>query len=66
MNRFLRRHWLMVLGIALVVTFVLQNAREVEVRLLLWRIQTSLALILMAVLGAGFSAGWVFSRRPRR
>lgn len=56
----------MVLGIALVVTFVLQNAREVEVRLLLWRIQTSLALILMAVLGAGFSAGWVFSRRPRR
>lgn len=65
-SHFLRKHWLVFALVVLVGIFILQNARVVEVRFLFWRLETSLAIVLLAVLGAGSAAGWILARRPRR
>jgi len=49
--------WLVLL--AIVVLFVAQNAQVVEVRFLFWRLAMSQALLLIFVLAAGFSLGWL-------
>jgi uncharacterized integral membrane protein len=51
--------------IGLVVIFVLQNTRVVEVRFLFWTISMSRALMLFGTLAIGFIGGWLL-KLPRR
>ena len=49
--------WLALLGVT--VVFVTQNAQAVEVHFLFWSVAMSQALLLIFVLVAGFSLGWL-------
>ncbi len=53
-----------VILIALVVVFVFQNIEVVEVRLLVWKVSMSRALMLFGTLLIGIIAGWLL-RRPK-
>ena len=54
-----------VILIALVVVFTIQNIEVVEVRLLVWKVSMSRALMLFGTLIIGVIAGWLV-RRPKR
>jgi len=45
--------------IGLVVLFVVQNATVVEIRLLLWTLSMSRALLIFFVLAVGVVVGWI-------
>lgn len=62
------RHWVVVLLLAVLAIFVLQNTHVVEVRFLFWKIQMSRALVLLGVLAAGVGTGWLGALvlRPKR
>ena len=49
--------WLSLL--AVVVLFVAQNAQVVELRLFVWRLALSQALLLFFAVLAGFGLGWI-------
>ena len=51
--------------IGMVVIFVLQNTRVVEVRFLFWTISMSRALMLFGTLAIGLVGGWLITL-PRR
>jgi len=51
--------WIAGALLGLLALFVLQNTNVVEVRLLVWKIEMSRALLLTAVLSGGFAAGWL-------
>ena len=53
-----------VILIALVVVFTIQNIEVVEVRLLVWKVSMSRALMLFGTLIIGVIAGWLL-RRPK-
>jgi len=53
-----------VILIALVVVFVFQNIEVVEVRLFVWTVSMSRALMLFGTLLIGIIAGWLL-RRPK-
>ena len=52
--------------VALVLIFVFQNTQTVEVRFLVWTIETSRALILFITLLIGLVAGSVLGRSGKR
>jgi uncharacterized integral membrane protein len=62
---FMIRNIVFICLIGLVVIFVLQNTQVVEVRLLLWTISMSRALILFATLAIGLIGGWLLTL-PKR
>ncbi len=51
--------WVVLVLLALLGIFVLQNTRVVEVRFLFWRVEMSRALMLLGVLGTGLVVGWL-------
>jgi len=51
---------------ALVITFVLQNIQNVEIKFLTWQLTTSRALILLVTFAAGLVGGWLMSIPGRR
>jgi uncharacterized integral membrane protein len=63
---FMIRNIVFICLIGLVVIFVLQNTQVVEVRLLLWTITMSRALILFATLAIGLIGGWLLTFPKRR
>ncbi len=50
----------------LVVVFALQNSAVVKVRLLFWSVSSSLALLIVVLLGIGLLAGWLLGSLARR
>lgn len=44
--------------LALVLTFVVQNAAIVEIRLFAWKFEISRVLLIFITLAAGFIIGW--------
>ncbi|NIO03044.1 MAG: DUF1049 domain-containing protein [Proteobacteria bacterium] len=50
--------------LVLVLVFVIQNTQVVEVRLLIWKVSMSRALMLLGTFLVGMIAGWL-ARRPR-
>jgi uncharacterized integral membrane protein len=58
------RNIVFVVLIALVIVFVIQNMQVVEVRLLVWTVSMSRALMILVTLLIGIVAGWLL-RRPR-
>ena len=52
--------------VAIVLIFVFQNTQTVEVRFLVWTIETSRALILFITLLIGLVAGSVLGRSGKR
>jgi uncharacterized integral membrane protein len=48
--------------IALVLIFVIQNTQVVEVQFLAWKVSMSRALMLFGTLLIGLLAGWFFGR----
>jgi uncharacterized integral membrane protein len=55
---------IIVILIALVIVFVIQNAQIVEVRFLFWTVTMSRALMVLLTLLIGVIAGWL-AGRPR-
>lgn len=53
-----------VILIALVIVFTIQNIEVVEVRLFVWKVSMSRALMLFGTLLIGIIAGWLL-RRPK-
>jgi len=54
---------LLLLLVALV--FSIQNASSVDVKFLVWKFTTSLALVIFAALAAGLIGGWAVSSTLR-
>ena len=50
----------------LVVLFAIQNSAVVKVRLLFWSVSSSLALLIVVLLGLGLLAGWLLGSLARR
>lgn len=50
----------------LVVVFAIQNSAVVKVRFLFWGISSSLALLIVVLLGLGLLAGWLLGSLARR
>ncbi len=51
--------------LALLVLFVAENFAVVEVRLIVWRMETRLAWALLVAGALGFAAGWLLPRLRR-
>lgn len=60
------KQWVVVVLLALLAIFVLQNTRVVEVRLLFWKIEMSRALMLLGMLIVGLIGGWFLGALVRR
>lgn len=58
--------WLVVVLLAVLGVFVLQNTRVVEVRFLFWKLEMSRALMMFAILGTGAAVGWLLATLRRR
>ena len=61
-------HWKLWVGLALVGVlgiFVLQNTQVVEVKLLVWRVEMSRALLLLGIFVAGLGLGWLLGTLRR-
>lgn len=52
------RLMLILLLVAIIVIFTVQNAEELQVRFLLWSFSTRRAFVLFGVLGVGIVLGW--------
>ena len=48
-------------AVSLLAIFILQNVKVVEVRFMLWQVEMSRALLLLAVFGLGVGAGWLLA-----
>lgn len=59
-----KKNIIIVILIALVVAFVIQNTQTVEVRFLVWTVTMSRALMILLTLLIGVIAGWL-GGRPR-
>ena len=57
---------ILVILIALVLTFVVQNMQVVEVKFLAWTISMSRALMIFGTLVIGIVAGWLLNFPRRR
>ena len=57
---------ILVILIALVLTFVVQNMQVVEVKFLAWTISMSRALMIFGTLIIGIVAGWLLNFPRRR
>jgi putative membrane protein len=55
------RNVIFIVFIGLVVIFMLQNTRVVDVRFLFWTISMSRALLLFGTLAIGFIGGWLLT-----
>jgi uncharacterized integral membrane protein len=59
----------LILGAALLLAalvFSVQNAGVVDVKFLVWKFSTSLALVIFAALAAGLIGGWAITSALRR
>jgi len=52
--------------VALVVLFSIQNAKLVEVNFLFWSFQMSRIILILIVFGIGLLAGYLFAGHSRR
>ncbi len=58
------KHIIILIVIAFVLIFVMQNTQVVEVQFLAWKISMSRALMLLGTLLIGLIAGWLL-KKPR-
>ena len=47
--------------VCLILIFIIQNIAIVEIRLVFWTIEISLALLILILLGLGMVAGWLLN-----
>ena len=59
------RNFIALVLIAAVLIFVFQNTKNVEVRFIVWTIETSRALILFCTLLIGLAAGSLAGKRKK-
>lgn len=60
------RHIIIVVAIALMAIFVLQNMTVVSVEFLVWRIQASRVVIYLTIFLVGIILGWIGRSLKRR
>ena len=47
--------------VCLILIFIIQNIAIVEIQLVFWTIEISLALLILILLGLGMVAGWLLN-----
>ena len=61
------RKIILLVVLALIAVFVLQNTEVIQIRFLFWKATLSEAIVLLASLGVGFLSGWlIMTFRSRR
>ena len=53
--------------LAVIAVFILQNTEMIQIRFLFWKATLSEAIVLLASLGVGFLSGWLIATfKPKR
>lgn len=60
-----KKHIVLIIIVALVIVFVIQNTEAVEVWFIAWKVSMSRALLLLLTFLVGIIAGWI-ARRPKQ
>ncbi len=56
----------LLVALALLALFMVQNAARIELQFLSWTISTRRAALVLAMLAIGFALGWMFGRLRKR